>query len=283
MTTRRSLHIGLNFVDPKQYGGWDGALNGCVNDATAMRGVAVSRGFEPQMLLDGDATTEALRSHLDAAAAELDEDDFLFLTYSGHGGQVPDQSGDEPDGYDETWCLYDSQLVDDALYGALCTFARGVRIFIMSDSCHSETVSRAPVILSRDQRREEMVQGPSPSAKQAPREITVAEFNANQVAYTAQAKWWERRSMPPDTPAKVVLISGCSDDETSADGPVNGAFTEAFLQVWGAGNYRKDYSDLRDDVVSAISSVSDQTPGIFSYGVNVAQMKRQIPLTDKDA
>ena len=37
MTKRRSIHIGLNIVDPQQYGGWDGALAGCVNDANAMQ------------------------------------------------------------------------------------------------------------------------------------------------------------------------------------------------------------------------------------------------------
>jgi hypothetical protein len=52
MTKRRSLHIGMNFVDPTKYGGWDGALSGCVNDANAMHDVAVSRGFDPQLLLD---------------------------------------------------------------------------------------------------------------------------------------------------------------------------------------------------------------------------------------
>ena len=103
MTKRRSLHIGLNFVDPTTYGGWDGALSGCVNDANAMHEVAVSRGFEPQMLLNADATTEAVRAHLDAAAAELGDGDFFFLTYSGHGGQVPDENSDEPDRLDETW------------------------------------------------------------------------------------------------------------------------------------------------------------------------------------
>ena len=62
MTKRRSIHIGLNIVDPQQYGGWDGALAGCVNDANAMQEVAVSRGFDPKMLLNADATAEAVRA-----------------------------------------------------------------------------------------------------------------------------------------------------------------------------------------------------------------------------
>jgi hypothetical protein len=279
MTKRQSLHIGLNVVDPQQYGGWDGALSGCVNDANAMQEVAVSRGFKPQMLLDSDATAEAVRAHLDAAATELGDGDFFFLTYSGHGGQVPDENNEESDRLDETWCLYDTELVDDSLYGALCTFAAGVRIFVMSDSCHSETVTR-DIVRRRDVGRERAIRAPGPNSKQAPLEVTEAEFKANKAAYEAQSKWWEPRSRPTDAKAKVVLMSGCRDDQTSLDGANNGAFTEAFLHVWDSGNYRRSYSDLRNDVVAQIASHSDQVPGLFSYGLDVREMLPQIPLSD---
>ena len=64
----------------------------------------------------------------------------MLLSYSGHGGQVPDQNGDDPnDGLDETWCLFDGQVLDDELYGALSAFAPGVRV-VVSDSCHSGTM-----------------------------------------------------------------------------------------------------------------------------------------------
>jgi hypothetical protein len=42
-----------------------------------------------------------------------------LLTYSGHGSQIPDVSQDEVDHYDETWCLYDGQLLDDELFSLL--------------------------------------------------------------------------------------------------------------------------------------------------------------------
>ena len=32
MATGMSIHIGLNFVDPGHYGGWDGKLKGCENN-----------------------------------------------------------------------------------------------------------------------------------------------------------------------------------------------------------------------------------------------------------
>ena len=276
MSKQRSLHIGLNKVDPAQYGGWDGALSGCVNDANAMRDVAVGRGFTPELLIDETATIAAVRAKLDAAAAVLDDGDFFFLTYSGHGGQVVDLSRDERDSFDETWCLYDTELVDDSLFGALCTFKRGVRVFVMSDSCHSETVIRGARPRSRAAER------PGYKAKLAPLEATSAEFAKNRDVYAAQSTWWKpQRVVPKDAAANVVLISGCQDQQTSLDGPVNGAFTSAFLQVW-TSEYRKSYQELRNDIVAAVDN-PDQTPGIFFYGVDVAGMLPQIPFSDDNA
>ena len=58
------------------------------------------------------------------AAKALKPGDLFFLTYSGHGGQVPDVTGDEDDKQDETWCLYDGQLIDDELYFELSRVRR---------------------------------------------------------------------------------------------------------------------------------------------------------------
>ncbi|MGE2717268.1 caspase family protein [Mycolicibacterium litorale] len=271
--TRRSLHIGLNHVDPHAYGGWDGALSGCINDANSMQQVALSRGFEPEQLIDGQATADSVRRRLDAAANELTEGDFFFLTYSGHGGQVVDMNADEQDSLDETWCLFDTELVDDSLYGALCAFQPGVRIFVMSDSCHSETVTRAPVARAREERAA-AVDG---RAKRAPLDVTLREFEAHKDDYTAQQKWWKPVRTPKDAAASVVLIAGCKDDETSMDGPVNGAFTAAFLDVWGNGDYQGDYEQLAQEVRAKLDGTG-QTPSIFFYGANVTQMLAETPL-----
>ena len=69
--------------------------------------------------------------------------DFFLCTYSGHGGQVRDKNHEEEsDRSDETWVLYDRQLVDDELYALWATFKPGVRVVILSDSCHSGSVTK---------------------------------------------------------------------------------------------------------------------------------------------
>ena len=102
MSTGLSLHIGLNAVNPAHYGGWSGPLNACEADAEDLRTVAVSQGFEPTLLKTSEATRDRVRAVIAAAAADAREGDIFFLSYSGHGGQVPDRSGDEQDLQDET-------------------------------------------------------------------------------------------------------------------------------------------------------------------------------------
>ena len=142
-----SIHLGLNAVDPAHYGGWNGKLTACEFDAKDMKAIAEARGFDSTILLTNEATTKNFLTAMGNAASQLNEGDILFLTYSGHGGQVPDLNGDEaenarPDGKDETWALYDRQVVDDELYAQWATLRSGVRVIMLSDSCHSGTVAR---------------------------------------------------------------------------------------------------------------------------------------------
>ena len=131
-------------MDPGHYQGWSGDLAGCEFDAHDMVAIAESIGFEERTaLLTADATVENVTAALSAAASKLASGDILFLTYSGHGGSLPDKNGDEPDQRDETWVLYDRQFVDDELFSLYVRFKAGVRILVLSDSCHSGTEREA--------------------------------------------------------------------------------------------------------------------------------------------
>jgi hypothetical protein len=136
------LTIGLNAVDPRFYGGWAGVLQGCEADARAYTNIATPKFDKVIELFTNRATISQVARHILWAAKELTEGDLFLVTYAGHGGQMPDNSGEESDNKDETWCLYDGQLRDDELYRFWQYFREGVRILVVSDSCHSGTVAR---------------------------------------------------------------------------------------------------------------------------------------------
>jgi hypothetical protein len=136
-----SLHIGLNAVDPAAYGGWSGDLMACEFDANDMTAIAKAQGMKPTTLLTKQATRAKVVAAVRAAAKTLASGDLFFVSYSGHGGQVPDVTGDEPDKKDETWCLYDGEVIDDEVYLELSRFAEGVRVLVLSDAA---TAARSP-------------------------------------------------------------------------------------------------------------------------------------------
>ena len=262
-----SVHIGLNRVDPAQYEGWDGQLAACEADAKDMLALAKKQKFKSStMLLTTAATAEAVASAILAAAKALKAGDLFFLTYSGHGGQVNDTNGDEKDRMDETWVCYDRQLVDDELYDLWAKFKKGVRIFVLSDSCHSGTVVRAiPAFISG-----------GPRVRAMPTTVVRAVQKAHAKLY---------RDIQNDHPAaekvkvnaSVLLISGCMDNQTSLDGARNGLFTGTLKKVWNGGKFKLGHRKFRDVIVSKMPP--DQTPNYFFVGAANAPFEAQVPFT----
>ena len=151
--TGLSLHIGLNRVDGAAYPFPVPVLAGCLNDANDMQDLARGKGFRPRQLLDEAATSTAVLDSIERAAGQLSAGDIFLLTYSGHGSQVPDPA-ETGDRLSETWVLWDRQVVDDELYARWGLFRPGVRILVISDSCHSGTVSRALRLLNAELSRQ---------------------------------------------------------------------------------------------------------------------------------
>ncbi len=282
-----SLHLGLNSVDPKHYGGWSGDLVACEFDANDMSAIAKSSGMKSTRLMTKAATRAKVLAAIRNAATELKAGDLYFLSFSGHGGQVPDVTGEESDKKDETWCLYDSQLIDDELYLELSKFTSGVRILVLSDSCHSGTVTRAlPAPQSASGRSKAM---PGPVALRTYRDNQTFYDRIQRAAANSAGK-----TLDPDAalaritvssrlsavakgfgPA-VILISGCQDNQTSSDGDHNGAFTERLLQVWNQGAFKGNHAQFHAGIVAGMPP--DQTPNFFTLG-KAGQFVRQRPFT----
>ena len=286
-----SLNIGLNSVSPGHYGGWTGDLAACEFDAKDMAALAAGRGMKVTRLLTKEATRAKVLAALRAAAKTLAKGDFFFLTYSGHGGQVPDVSGEEADKLDETWCLYDGQLIDDELYLELGKFVAGVRILVLSDSCHSGTVVRAgpPAGIPLP---------PEMRSKMMPPSVAMRTYEAHKAFYDKLqkdvAKAEGNAKAEPDEvlatltvstrltkiaqrfKARAVLISGCQDNQSSYDGQHNGAFTGRLLTVWNRGNFDGNYATFHAHIKAGMPAI--QTPNLFTMGP-VASFLKQKPFT----
>ncbi|MGZ5081018.1 MAG: caspase family protein [Usitatibacter sp.] len=290
-TTRKhtaiSLHLGLNAVDPAAYSGWDGLLDACEFDAKDMQSIAVSRGIKPRTLLTKDATRAKALDAIRGAAKTLKRGDYFLLSYSGHGGQVDDVSGDEDDRQDETWCLYDGQLIDDELYYELGRFAAGVRIFVLSDSCHSGTVVRVAPPEGKPATKPRLM---PPSIARKVYEEHRKFYDDLQKAITKKAgkdDVLEPETGPPaaavskrlmsisnNFKAQLILISGCQDRQTSGDGPRNGVFTGQLRRVWNDGHFTGNYAQFHARIKAGMPT--DQTPNLFSLG-NVAKFVLENP------
>lgn len=265
------LHIGLNGVDASHYGGWDGQLAGCENDANDMLAISTSKGFTSSTIMTKDATSQAVTDAIAAAAGTLQAGDIFFLTYSGHGGQLPDTNGDEGDHQDETWVLYDRELVDDELWALYATFQPGVRIAVLSDSCHSGTVTRelayrsfylphtVEIGAAGDATVDQM------KTKNLPKDVEEKTYAAHKDLYDGI-----QQSLPPggvdkgEIGADILLISGCADNQTSGDGPRNGVFTGNLLRVWQDGSFSGSYRELYQQL--SVLMPSSQSPNYYRVG-----------------
>jgi metacaspase-1 len=258
-----AVHIGLNRLHPDAYAGWDGALDACENDALSMRDITASLGYETQVLLSEDATATAVLDAVHETAKSLTAGDICVLTYAGHGGQFQDLGTDESDSLDETWLLFDREVLDDEINTALAAFDDGVRAVVLSDSCHSGTVVRK--LGDRNVR-----------ARGAPPVIQQAVLAGRRDLYEAiRARTPSRDDVTVDS--SVILISGCQDDQSSMEVNGHGVFTAAVLEQWNGGAFVGDYAALHQAVLRSMPP--SQTPNLLTIGTRWVEFERQIPFT----
>lgn len=273
MTKGMALTIGLNSVNPERYGGWDGQLVACEADATDMAEIARSAGFDVTTLLTQAATRDHVIAELERAARVLADNDIFMLSYSGHGGQLPDKNSDEDDALDETWCLYDAELVDDEIYRQLGKFAKGVRIVVFSDSCHSGTVTKDTYY--RSIRTTPRGDTEPVRYRFMPPEVAQRVYRENRQFYDAILEDPALKEARGAIQASVLLISGCQDNQYSADGPFNGLFTSRLLTVWNNGKFKGSYTQFHALVLRQMPP--DQSPNYFRVGRTNAAFERQRP------
>ena len=276
-----ALHIGLNSVDPVHYQGWSGDLLACEADARDMSNISKSKGFDAKLLLTKEATRDAVLAQVSEAAKILSSGDIFILTYSGHGGQIPDLDGDEKeDGLDETWCLFDGELVDDEIYLLLSEFEAGVRILSFSDSCHSGSVLKNALMARHfvSPYSVGVLSWPEDTRYRAmPNPIASSTYLAHADFYNEILRSKDMKGVKAKVQAAAILISGCQDNQLSADGPFNGRFTGVIKSVWNGGQFAGDYKKFHAMVKTRMPP--DQTPNYFTLGQGVDNFAAENPFT----
>lgn len=137
----------------------DADLKGPDADVALMAQTLAARGVTDQVALTSGGvvpTRAAIMAALADVAARSVAGDTVVFYFSGHGGQAPDQSGDEGGGNDEIFLPADAAgwkgavgavenaiLDDDLQAWAQPLLARGVQLVGLIDACHSDTGFRA--------------------------------------------------------------------------------------------------------------------------------------------
>lgn len=186
MIKGKAVLFGLNYSHCKS-----GKLKGCINDVFNMAKYIHSiLNMQIELYTDDtdlkNTSYDGIISKLHELAIESYREnlEFVWIHFSGHGSQQKDTSGDESDGYDEGIVPSDYEkkgiLIDDIIHKIFCSFNPNTQILFVCDSCHSGSILDLKYI-----------------------------WEANK-----QCKIDNKNN---SIKAKTMLISGCRDEQTSAD------------------------------------------------------------------
>ena len=225
--------------------------------------------------------------------------DSLFLHYSGHGGQVADTDGDEEDGMDETLVPLDyqsaGQITDDELHLLLVApMPEGVKMTCVFDCCHSGTILDLPYVYKPGQggqgvalKKWDFSQMKSEALRmashlqrtdvsQTEKAAAAQSFLAGCCSFLSSTVGMGGPETQPLTGGgdlaraghkkggQIVLITGCKDEQTSADATINnaasGALTWGLLKVLKERRSQVTHEELLVDTRKALDGKYTQIP-----------------------
>jgi hypothetical protein len=276
---KNALCIGIN-----DYPGTGMDLRGCVNDADDWARALSARGYGITKLVDGLATKAGMVAEIQKLIGAAQTGDSLVITYSGHGTYAPDQNGDDADGLDEALCPHDIRtagaLIDDEIHALFAARKPGVRLLLISDSCHSGTVTRAAPV--------------DPDAEGArPRFMPLgAWLPEDQLPRTAQGRPLARATITKvsspwagvvsQSSGDDLLLAGCEEGpnnysyDAGFKGRPNGAFTYYALKTLSGLGAGATYREWHQAIRGRLPSPSyPQTPQLF--GSKKARAGRVLP------
>jgi hypothetical protein len=246
---KKVLMVGINAYQSSP-------LNGCLNDIRLMYKILKDiYGYVDFRVLDDKAARKKkIIDGLQWLCMGTKKGDELVIDYSAHGTQVPvtdRTAGFEIDGLDECLVPYDFDwdfpLRDDELNQFITNLPKGVKVLFIADCCFSGTLLRNPL-----QGKVKNRYMPAPLYMTLTGEINLDE-ELNIVSSQTKSRDGKGMYRQPFIVNSVeqgdaILISGCSDKQTSADAYINGkyhgALTFYLAQTLKEANWNISYADL---------------------------------------
>ncbi len=264
-----ALLIGIGRYDPAN--GWEELSS--QNDVALMVATLLKRGVNKaniHTLTDQQATKAGIERALKTLADTIPPDSQLIVLYAGHARQIPDNSGDESDGYDEAIVPYDAPpanrnwpdgyLLDDDLNryitGIRTRLGTAGRLWLIFDACHSQTLNRGRVA-------QRMRGGIAPLGSSSIKRLQ----KPGQVVIKAESDWYEGKSTSGKL-APYVLFSATTDggpnfETTDASGQSLGPLTRAVSEAWANATNAETYRSLFARVAVSMARYAPyQQPGL---------------------
>ena len=274
--SRKALCVGINkFQNYPQF-----ALNGCVNDAKDMaalfKDLLAVRAADITTLTDANATKANIMAQLKALVAEAKAGklSYFAFSFSSHGTQVKDTSGDEEDGMDEAFVSYDLAqkggdwdpahvICDDEFHDLFEQLPTTCAFEAFLDTCHSGTGFKDP---SMRPRYIPPISEPALGKSKKVRGFTMKRASGRRSAGDGV----------PDaditTAKNIILWTGCRSNQTSADaffnGRYNGAFTYNYVKVMRGSGGKQSRAEVLTNMKKLMAGQFDQIPQLEADATN---------------
>jgi hypothetical protein len=215
-----ALLIGINYV------GTVNELNGCINDINNIgEFLKSSRNYTLFITMTDNTQIKPTKANILAAFNILIQTvkpgDEVWVHYSGHGALMRDTNRDEESGFDSCICPIDFKksgfITDDIIRSNLALrIPKGVTLYIVLDACHSGTgcdlrykYDDSSYLINKN--------------KVMPNNYVQSDWALVQTSY--ELKNYSK------TQGNIYCISGCQDEQTSADAYINGAYAGALTSI----------------------------------------------------
>jgi hypothetical protein len=256
---KRAVIIGINYALNSKLN----TLSGCINDATAMRGMLIDtyaykteniKVLRDDLQVDNTLPTRAniLQSIRDVVSASEDKDE-IWLHFSGHGSYVVDEGNDEVDKRDEGIIPSDFNestipiILDDELK-TLLNEVKGT-VMITQDCCNSGTGWDLPYMYTRQ------------SNGSYSRSVEGARFSQT-------------------TTKNIYMLSGSRDDQLAVEtGDRLGAFTDVLMECLRRRNHTVSLFNLENDINELLKERNLEQRTVFTsanYTASLANITRSM-------